>query len=233
MDNNNAFIPVLTNNLLSLSGWPDLVAPTFTSKSGVYNEVYSQVDGITENYESFDLEATFRNTRGDPILYMFYIWLHYSAAVFSGKLAPYLDFITENEIDYNTRIYRLVLDANKQIVKKIAASGVCYPISVPLGSFFDFNNERPFNDQNKEISIRFKTLGAVYQDDILIKEFNNTVAIFNPAMRDGNRESYLVKISFNDEPVLKEWINYKVIRKKGLRLFLNTLFEEMDKFKQK
>lgn len=46
-------------------------------------------------------------------------------------------------------------------------------------------------------------------------------------------ESYLVKISFNDEPILKEWINYKVIRKKGLRLFLNTLFEEMEKFKQK
>lgn len=46
-------------------------------------------------------------------------------------------------------------------------------------------------------------------------------------------ESYLVKIAFNDEPILKEWINYKVIRKKGLRKFLNILFEEMEKFKQK
>jgi len=183
VDNDQAFIPILTNNLTSISGWPDLTSPTFTSKAGVYNEVYSQVDGIVRNFESFDIDATFRNTRGDPIVFMFYIWLHYQSSVFEGTMVPYIDYLLENTIDYNTRIYRLVLDETKQYVKKIAATGVAYPISVPIGSFMDYNSERPFNDQNKDITIRFRCLGAEYLDDILINEFNQTVKIFNQSMK--------------------------------------------------
>lgn len=195
MDNAQAFIPVLTNNLQSISGWPDITLQTFTSTPGLYNEAYSQVDSIARNYESFDIDATFKNTRGDPILYLFYIWLHYAANVFEGRLIPYLDFITENEIDYMSRIYRLVLDPEKDVVRKIAACGVAFPISVPTGSFFDYTNEKPYNDQNKDITIRFKCLGAEYLDDILIKEFNDTVAIFNPSMADGKRDQYMVKVN--------------------------------------
>lgn len=195
VDNLNAFIPVLTNNLNSISGWPDITAPTFTSKPGLHNEAFSIVDGITDYYESFDIDASFKNTRGDPILYMFYIWLHYSSYVFRGLMVPYIDFITENEIDYNTRIYRLVLDQHRDVVRKIAATGAAFPISVPTGSFFDYNHEKPYNDQNKDITIRFKCMGVDYQDDILIREFNETVAIFNPDMWDSRRERTMVKVS--------------------------------------
>lgn len=197
LDNFNCFIPVLTNNLNSISGWPDVVVPTFTSKRGLYQEVYSQVDGIARNLESFDIDATFRNTRGDPILYMFYIWLHYSALVFEGRLVPYIDMITENEIDYNTRIYRLVLDQQKDVVTKIAATGAAFPMSVPVGSFFDYTNEKPFNDQNKDITIRFRCLGFECLDDILVKEFNKSVVQFNKAMADSTRERGLIKVKKN------------------------------------
>ncbi len=195
IDNLTPFIPILTNNLNSISGWPDVTAATHTSKPGLYNEQFAMVDGMTRNYETFDIDASFRNTRGDPILYMFYIWLHYMSFVFEGKLIPYLDFITENEIDYNTRIYRLVLDKDRQKVTKIAATGAAFPISVPTGSFFDFNKEKPFNDQNKDITIRFKCMGVDYQDDITILEFNKTVITFNPSMSDDNRERFMVKVS--------------------------------------
>ena len=194
LDNSNAFIAVLTNNLKSISGWPDVVAPTHDSSPGLYNEGFSIVDGITRNYEVFDIDATFRNTRGDPIVQLFYTWLHYSSFVFEGKLVPYLDFITENEIDYNTRIYRLVLDAQKNKVTKIAATGASFPISIPTGSFFDFNSDKPFNDQNNDITIRFRCMGVDYQDDITIREFNDTVCIFNPAMRSGVRDSQMIAV---------------------------------------
>jgi hypothetical protein len=194
MDNQNAFFSVLTNNITSMSGWPDTTAPTFTSEPGLYREAWSIVDGISRNFESFDMEVTFRNTKGDPILYMFYIWLHYMSFVFEGQLVPYLDMITENVIDYNTRIYRLVLDKNRHTVTKIAATGAAFPISVATGSFFDFSSEKPYNDQNKDIPVRFRCLGAIYQDDILIRQFNDTVCIFNPSMRDEFRENAYEKI---------------------------------------
>ena len=199
----NPFIPILTNNLNSISGWPDVTAPVHTSKAGLYNEAWSIVDGITRNYETFDIDASFRNTRGDPILYMFYVWLHYSSFVFEGKLIPYLDFIAENEIDYNTRIYRLVLDKDRNKVTKIAATGAAFPISVPTGSFFDFNSERPFNDQNKDITIRFKCMGVDYQDDITIFEFNKTVISFNANMADNVRERSMIRI----DPSLLQMFN--------------------------
>lgn len=197
VDNEQAFIAVLTNNLNSISGWPDIVLPTFTSKTGVYNEQYSQVDGVTKYYESFDLDANFRNTRGDVILSLFYTWAHYMSLAFEGKVLPYLDYIAENMIDSNTRVYRLVLDQHKEVVKKIAATGIAFPLTVPTGGFFDFNNDKPYNDQNKDISIRFRCLGVDYLDDILIKEFNATVVIFNPQMADGLRETSMIKINKN------------------------------------
>jgi hypothetical protein len=194
LDNKMAFIPVLTNNLTSMSGWPDMVSPVYSSKNGLYNQSFSQVDGSIKYFEAFDLSATFRNTRGDTILYMFYIWLWYQSLVFEGYLIPYPDFVVENEIDYNTRIYRLVLDITRTYVKKISATGASFPISVPMGSFFDFDSSKPYNDQNKDFTVQFKCNGATYQDDILVKEFNMTTVIFNPEMKDSVRSKLMTKV---------------------------------------
>lgn len=195
VDNEQAFIPILTNNLLSISGWPDLTVPTFTSEPGQYKENFSQADGVTRNFESFDLDASFRNVRGDPIIMLLYVWCHYQALVFEGKLMPYFDFLIENEIDYNTRIYRLVTDNTGMYVTKIAATGAAFPISVNMSSFFDFNNEKPYNDQTREITARFRCMGAEYLDDVLVYEFNQTVEIFNVNMRDGHRQNNMVKVA--------------------------------------
>jgi hypothetical protein len=89
------------------------------------------------------------------------------------------------------------MDQNKQVVKKIAATGAAFPISVPTGSFFDYNSDKPYNDQNKEITIRFRCNGAEYMDDILIKEFNKSVIIFNPSMSDKWRSKDMVLASAN------------------------------------
>lgn len=194
VDNMNPFIPILTNNLTSISGWPDISVPTFTSTPGLYNESYSMVDGRVINKEVFDLTANFRNTRGDPVLYLFYIWVLYSSMVFEGKLVPYIDMISENEIDYNTRIYRIVLDYQKRYVTKITACNAAFPSGVPVGEAFNVPGDKPYLEANQEISMRFKCMGVDYFDDILVREFNETVVIFNPHMHDSSRQSTLIKV---------------------------------------
>lgn len=183
VDKNMAFIPVLTNTIKSMSGWPDVVMPSFTSKSGLKKEQWSIADGSIEIFEAFDLDLNFRNIKDEPIILMMQTWLTYMAQVFEGNISPYMDFITENEIDYNTRIYRIVLDESKRYVKKIAATGASFPINVPSGKFYDYNDATKYNDQTKEINIRFKCMGAMYNDSMLIREFNETGAIFNPNIR--------------------------------------------------
>ena len=183
VDEMNPFISVLTNNIVSMSGWPDLTAPVYTSATGLYGEEHSMVDGVTNHYEAFDIDATFRNTRGNPLLYFFYIWIKYQTLVFEGILNPYFDMISENEIDYNTRIYRIITDPNKRYVTQIGCSGASFPVNVPTGNLFDLNTDTPMNTRNSELNIRFRCMGFLAFEDIVKYWFNQTVAMFNPSMR--------------------------------------------------
>lgn len=194
VDEQQAFIPMLTNHILSMSGWPDVNAPTMTSQSGAYQEAFSMIDGVTDIYSTYDIQANFRNIPGDPITLLFLVWLHYASAVYQGTMLPYFNKIIENEIDYNTRIYRLVLDSSKRYVKKIAACGAAFPISAPIGAAFNYEHERPINSSNDQISIPLRCIGAIYQDDILISEFNKTTELFNIGLKDANRDAQYMKI---------------------------------------
>lgn len=194
VDNRQAFIPLLTNHVKSVTGWPDVLIPDTTTKEGSYREAHSMVDGIAVNYTAYDMEVTFRNSKGDPVMALMYAWAMYQSAVYEGTLMPYPDFIAENEIDYNSRIYRLILDPTKTYVQKIAATGACFPTSLPMGAYFDFSSEKPYNDANSDITFKMKCNGAIYQDPILVYEFNETVQIFNPSMNDAARSRDMIKI---------------------------------------
>lgn len=200
VDNKNAFMPLLTNHCISCTGWPDVLLDTYTSQPGAYREVYSQTDGVFKNYTTYDISATFRSMPGDPILQLMLFWEFYQAGVFEGKLIPYPDFIVQNEIDYNSRIYRLVLDQSKQYVQKIACTGASYPINAPVGNSFNLESDMPFNLANKEFTIQFKSIGARYMDDIIVHDFNKVVGIFNPDMRssDMSKNSAMVKVHMSE-----------------------------------
>lgn len=188
IDPKQIFIPLLTNQLISMSGWPDIELPTHTSDPGVYGEQFSFADGITDIYRTWDMTANFRNIPGDPVTMLFYYWVIYAAAVFEGTLTPYPDNIVENTIDYQTRIYRIVLDSSKRFVQKIACTGASFPISDPIGASFNFDTDTPIN-RNDQVSINFRCIGAEYLDDIIIHDFNASVCFGNKAMYDDQRQN--------------------------------------------
>lgn len=190
----NPFIPVLTNTCETMSGFPDLGLNTFSSKPGMHKESYVQYDDIAITSETIDIECSFKGILSDPITWIFYIWEMYGSLVFDGTLMPYMDYIGENWIDYQTRIWRLVMDKSNTFVTKIAATGPAIPISLPYGAMFDFDVDSPYGDQSKSISIRFRCMGAEALDDILVDEFNETVYMFNPNMMDDLRNKYYTKV---------------------------------------
>jgi hypothetical protein len=195
VDPQQAFIPILTNTLMSISGWPDVIVPHTASHEGVYKEVFGLVDGVTEFYGAYDITANFRNIPGDPVTALFLYWAHYMSNVYKGDMMPYPDMIVENEIDYQTRIYRLVLDPTKTKVQKIAACGAAFPTASPMGgNSFNYDSEKPYNQSNEQISIPFECFGAIYQDPILLYTFNQTVCAFNDTMADQYRGSHYTKV---------------------------------------
>ena len=195
VDRRNPFIVLLTNNILSLNGWPDPVVAYFNAKPGPKRETWGMIDDVADFFDSFDLQANFRNIAGDPITLLFEAWRRYAALVYEGVLMPYPDAVVENEIDYMTRIYRLVLDPSRQFVTKIAACGAAFPTSSALGAAFNYTSDAPFNQETaQQISIPFHCYGAIYNDPILFKEFNDLVGYFNNDMLDNVRAQRLVKL---------------------------------------
>lgn len=176
----SAWIPIITNSITSISGWPDLVLPTYTSAPGLYNERMIWTDGVANHYEDFDLSISFKNTRGNPLVYLLTMWVYYQSLVYEGILNPYIDMVTENEIDYMTRIYRITTDLSNRYVSNIFATGGSFPINVPIGSLADYNTEKPYNESLTEINVVFRSVGFMFNEDIIKLEFNQTQAIFDP-----------------------------------------------------
>lgn len=207
IDSQQAFIPILSNQLESISGWPDVVVPFFTSKPGPYGEEVSLVDGVVQIFRSYDIRANFRNIQGDPITNLFLYWIWYQSMVFQGLVVPYMRYIVQNAMDYNTRIYRLVLDPSRTFVQKIAACGAAFPIDVPIGNAFNFDMDGPLNKANDKISITFHCNGAIYNDPILIKEFNQTVGGQNASMwgTDADRSQRYKKLT----PIEAQLFNHR------------------------
>lgn len=203
----NPFIPLLSNNLISLSGWPDFTLNTHTSQPGLYREAYSYVDDVPYNFETFDLQANFRNLAGDPISFMLLMWGWYMGLVYEGRIMPYPDMVMYNEIDYNTRIYRLIMDKSRRYVTRIGATGASFPMTAPIGNIFNFEgdgSESPFPTANDQITVNFRCMGFTYYDNILVHEFNRVNEIFNEAMTDENRPRYMTLL----HPAEREYFNY-------------------------
>ena len=182
-DPHNAFISIASNCLETMSGWPDPYIDTYTSRSGIYKDEWSMVDSYCKNYSAWDMSCNFRNIVGDPIGFMFHAWTQYASLVREGTFDPHMEMIMENEIDYNTRIYRVILDPSRRFVTRISACGAAFPTSNSIGSMFNYSTDGIYNRDGDQISVTFRCMGAMYYDPILIDAFNKTVWMFNEAMR--------------------------------------------------
>lgn len=197
INNRQAFIPIMSNALNSMTGAPDLELPSFTSEEGRMNETYTMPDGHLNIFSSVDLSATFANISGDPILNLLHTWTMAISLMTQGIIRPYVDFITENERCYDTRIFRFTLDASGDYITNYAATGPGFVDGIGIGSTFDYNRESTFNEGLNEHNVRFKMAGIEYRDPILLYEFNKIGEIFNPMLGDEYREEKMFKVPKN------------------------------------
>lgn len=175
----NPFIPLLSNTLSSLSGWKDIALNDYTSKAGINNEQWSKVDGFFYKTEAFELSSSFKNIEGSPVMSLIHHWMEYMANCLEGRMNPYPVFIAEREYDYNTRIYRFIMDHTKTYITQWAST-IAWPSSLSYGNQFNFDASKTFIDMNGEVSVTWKCIGADINDPIMPYEFNQLVEYYCP-----------------------------------------------------
>ena len=201
IDNNNPFIPIVTNSFVSMSGWPDTVTDLHVSEAGRMKEETMMVDGVADFYGKFDLDIEFKKIKGDPLMKLFSTWIRYPTLTYLGRMFPYYDFIRADEYDYNTRIYKLLLSKDGKYVRKIACTGASVPTTLPDGTEFNDSgyDTGPTEALGETHTIKFASVGAVYNDPITVLNFNKTVGYFSPDMKKVNsgEDGGMVKVPFN------------------------------------
>lgn len=208
VDTQSPWICMLSNYIETLSGFPDPVFDTYTTKAGMYREELSMMDGFAVDYSAYDVTCTFKNPKGNVVLDLFHIWTRYATRVKEGVVNPYPENLFQNIIDYNTRIYRITLDETRRFITNIAACGAAFPTSMNLGAMSDYDRNKVTTDAGDILSVTFKCNGAMYRDPILMDEFNSVTCIFNQAMIGAdNRKKNFVKLSQRE----RVWFNMKAI----------------------
>src|SRR5690606_25504599 len=198
-DNHQTFMPFLSNSMISISGWPDINMNVYSSTEGVAKESWIMTDSIADINNRFTLTATFQNTLGDPITLIFHTWLVYMGGVYTGKLDPHMEDIRYNEMDYTTRIYRLIMDRSGQFVQKVAACGYAVPSAISIGGSFYYSRDAVYNEELNQITVPFECVGAMYNDPILLKEFNMSVEMGHAEMGDATRELRFTRVPRSEE----------------------------------
>lgn len=177
LNNNLGFIPLLSNTLKSISGWPDRMLPTYTSRAGARGEQYSIPDGIIEINGKTELTLTFDRIDGEINERLLETWMTMMSLQVDGICVPYTAFEVYTERNHDTRIYVLNMDATNRIVLGIGVANAGFPTNDNIGRKFDYN--KVMNQADNEFSIRMETNIIMYNDPILILEFNMVNSFFN------------------------------------------------------
>ena len=196
VDNQYPFIAISDNLVKSLSGWPSGQLGIRTTTAGILKENHIMASAPATFNGEYSLNLSTLSMQGDPILFLYYYWILYISAVFSMTYGPipWPDYFVNGRMDYTTRIYRLIMDETNTYVREMAATGWAIPRAIDIGPHFNFDSEDIHPFVSKTVEIEFACTGAIYLDEILIKQFNQTVCMFNPNMLDGTRDIFMVQV---------------------------------------
>lgn len=194
VDSNFPYINILSNTIQTLSPPPDLGITVYSSPEGIMKESWIMNDSHAEYNGRFDVTATFNNFKGNGIIGFFHAWLVYMGALRVGPCIPHPKQREQNEMDYFTRIERYKFDETGTKITQWFHTGASMPTNLSIGASHGFSREEAFDMENKQVSVTFSSVGAVYNDPIQLFEFNARIAKWNRRMADDQRSNHYTKI---------------------------------------
>lgn len=181
----SAFLIPLSNNLVSLAGWPDPVVDTETTDGGFFSEDMTIAKGSDRLNRTYDLTLTFRDIQGGFVLALLYMWIRYIELVVRGDVTAYPEDIAARRVNYTCSIYRFIMDPSKQFITKWSKATGCFPKSIPLGNVFNFGEGEKFITSAAQYSVPFTCNKIEIWDPIIFRDFNTISKRFSSTLRSG------------------------------------------------
>jgi hypothetical protein len=172
----NPFIPIFTNRLVSLNGWPDPTIDIDTTEGGFFSESITYPHGHDQLTRNYDLNATFSDIQGSVVMMLFLVWTRYISLLTRGVVTAHPEDIDDRRMGFTSSIYRFVMDPSNRYITKWAKATGCFPRSVPLGAYFNYDSNASNVDTAMNLSVPITVAGKVeYMDPIIFREFNMLV----------------------------------------------------------
>lgn len=196
------WIPPLTNYLKVSSGFPDLQLAMGKSNPGFRKEVYQFVNGVLKVNYDFDVRQSYHVPKPNFLAYMFEAWIHYIEAVKLGDegMEPYPSALIENYIDYDCRIYHVIMNKNMRNIEWLFCSGSSVPTTFPSGAFSTIDRtQNSIRGQGQdELEINFSSVGFRFGNIRIADMFNRCTLKSNPDLLPSVREQKYRKLAFSE-----------------------------------
>lgn len=217
---------ILGNTLSDISGSPSKVIDTYTSTGGFYSESYSHAIGSDGNKKPIDLQLTFVDPQGGPVMAIFQYWMEYIERVTTGEFMPHQHYIEKRRLDYTVSIYRLLLDPSRRYIYGWYKYTGCFPINLPTGAMFDMSRSEYWVEACKNFTVTFRCVvpgkpndpGAVSEFNMLTERYCPAIKKFFGARTESERANSGVIMSGNNASDNYTGLPYIVATNAGPRL---------------
>ncbi|KAB3419236.1 hypothetical protein F9Z84_06940 [Escherichia coli] len=194
LNNKLPFITCLTEYLKTSTGFNDLQISIDTSEPGLRSQVYQRVASKLEDNSVYTINQTYFNPKPSVIQGLFQYWEDYISEVTSGdrQVSPRTWYLMGNRIDYDCRIYHLIMNKDSYFLEHIFATVQSIPISYPAGAIASIDNTQNSlrGEGQDDFSVQFSSAGQRMDEWGLIQAFNEHSFLYNPTIRPETRNSY-------------------------------------------
>jgi hypothetical protein len=165
-----------------------------TSEPGLRSQVYQRVASKLEDNSVYTINQTYFNPKPSVIQGLFQYWEDYISEVTSGdrQVSPRTWYLMGNRIDYDCRIYHLIMNKDSYFLEHIFATVQSIPISYPAGAIASIDNTQNSlrGEGQDDFSVQFSSAGQRMDEWGLIQAFNEHSFLYNPTIRPETRNSY-------------------------------------------
>lgn len=194
LNNQFPFIPVLTEYLKTSTGFDDLQISIDTSEPGLRQQVYQRVASKLESNGVFTIQQSYYNPKPSVIQALFQYWEDYISEVTSGdrQVGPRDWYLMGNRIDYDCRIYHLIMNKDTEFLEHIFATVQSIPVTYPAGSIANIDNTSTTlrGEGQDDFTVQFSSAGMRMDEWGLLQAFNEHSFNYNKGLRPENRARY-------------------------------------------